>query len=267
MLSTITLAALLLLPAQGTTLKFENVRSLYGFHGPVRTTQKFLPGDQLYLAFDIGGITIDQNGSATYTMALDVTDINGKSLQKVDARETKDFAPLGGTGLPGRAYVILGVDTPPGPYTLTFSATDKATGTKGTLVYKFEVLKLELGIVGAYTSHDPEGRSHAPSTGNVGTGIWLQFAVTGFKRDEAKKNQPDMHIEMEYLDESGKRTLPEAIKEDVTALDAEHPIVSKRMSVPFTRVGKFKVKILVTDNVAKKTTTLELPIVVNALEK
>ncbi len=261
-------AALALSPAQATAeVKYENVKSLYGFHGPLRTSQKFLPGDQLYVAFDMAGVTIAKDGIATYTMAMDVTDAAGKSWQKVEARETSDYAPLGGNTLPGRAYVVMGVDMPPGDYSMKLNTTDKATGAKGTLTYKFEVLKIDLGIVGVYASHDPEGRTHAHTTGFVGTGLWLQFGITGFKRDDKKKDQPSLTVELTYIDENGKPTTSEPLKEEFNALDEKAPILSIRKNLPFSRVGKFKAKLVVTDNVAKKTTSFELPIHVMATEK
>jgi hypothetical protein len=261
-------AALALSPAQAAKeIKYDNVKSLYGFHGPLRTSQKFLPGDQLYVAFDMVGVTIAKDGIATYTMAMDVTDAAGKSWQKVEARETTDYAPLGGNTLPGRAYVVMGVDMPPGEYTMKLNTTDKATGAKGTLTYKFEVLKKDLGIVGVYASHDPEGRNHAHTTGFAGTGLWLQFGITGFARDEKKKNQPSLKIELTYFDENGKPTTTEPMTEEFNALAEEAPILSIRKNLPFSRVGKFKAKLTVTDNVSKKTTSFELPINVLPTEK
>jgi hypothetical protein len=265
--SIVLVAALAVTPGQATKeVKYDNVKSLYGFHGPLRTSQKFLPGDQLYVAFDMVGLTIGKDGNCTYTMAMDVTDTAGKSWQKVDARETMDYAPLGGNVLPGRAYVVMGVDMPPGDYTMKLTTTDKATGTKGTLSYKFEVLKKDLGIIGVYASHDPEGRNHAHTTGFAGTGLWLQFGVTGFARDSAKKNQPSLKIELTYLDEDGKPTT-EPMTEEFNALGEEVPILSIRKNLPLSRVGKFKAKLTVTDNVAKKTASFELPVNVLPTDK
>ncbi len=255
-------AALSLAPAQGAELKFTNLRASYGFHGPTRTDMKFLPGDQLYLGFDINGVKINKEGTATYTMAMDVVDSAGKSWQKVEPTDRTDFVPLGGTVLPGRAFVVLGVDMPPGEYTLKLATTDKNSGAKGEFTRKFEVLKPDLGVVGVYASVDPEGRNPAHTTGFVGSAVWLQFAVTGFKRNDANKNQPDVKVEMTILDETGKPTLETPRVETVTALEEKYPMFALKMNVPMTRVGTFKAKFTVTDRVSMKVATFELPMTV-----
>jgi hypothetical protein len=269
MFPTLTLAAALALtPAQGAgKLDLTNLHITYGLQGPTRESKKFLPGDPVFLAFDIDGITIGKDGKVVYTMGLEVTDKAGKSWHKVDPTERVEFAPLGGRKMPGRAFVTLGVDAPPGEYTVKLTTIDTATKATGSFEYKFEVVKTDLGIIGVYASQDPEGKTPAHTTGFVGGSVWVQFAATGFKRDEKKKNQPDLRFEMTTVDEKGTPTMTSPLTVDVNALEDKFPICPMRFNLPLTRTGKFAAKLTVTDRVANKTSTFDLPIQVLAADK
>jgi len=260
-------AALSLAPAQGGgELKLANVTATYGLIGPKRTSLKFLPGDQLYLGFDIEGITLNKNSTTTYSIESRILDGSGKVWKKYDPTDRTDFVPLGGNSVPGRVFVVLGVDTEPGTYTLEATFVDKTSGAKGSLSQKIEVLKTDLGFVGMHATTDALARNPAHTTGFVGGAVWLQGSVVGFKRDPAK-NQPDTKIEMVLLDEKGKPTMSEPIVHTVTALEEKYPMFAIKMNVPFTRAGKFAAKFTVTDNLAKTSASFEMPISVQPQEK
>ena len=268
MLPTLTLlTALTLAPAQGDKLDLTNLRITHGLQGPTRASNKFLPGDPVFLAFDIDGISVSKEGKVAYTMGLDVTDAAGKSWHKVEPTERVEFAPLGGNKMPGRAFVTLGVDAPPGEYKVALTTTDNVSKAKGSFEYKFEVLKPDLGIIGVYASMDPEGKTPAHTTGFVGGGVWVQFAATGFKRDSAKKNQPELKFDMTTLDEKGTPTMKEPLSVTATALDEKDPIYRMRFYLPMTRTGKFAARMTVTDKVANKSVTFDLPVTVLPADK
>ncbi len=265
-------AALALTPAQSSAkLNLSGLRCTHGLIGPSRAAAKFLPGDIVYLVFDIDGVTIGKDGKVVYSMALEVTDKKSAVKHKVDPTERIDFAPLGGGKVPGVAFVVVGVDLEPGEYNVKLTATDtsdKDTTKRpsGAVEFKFEVLKPDLGIVMVHATTDPEGRNPTHTTGFVGQFLWIQFAATGFKRDE-KKNQPDLTFEMTTLDDKGVSTLGTPITLEAKALEPQFPTCQARMNVPLTRAGKFTVRLKVTDNVAGKTATFELPIQAVPVEK
>lgn len=260
MLPTLTLAAALTLaPAQADKLTLANVRVTHGLIGPTRTATKFLPGDILYLGFDIDGVSIGKDGKVVYSMALEVTDKAGKPKHKVDPTERVDFAPLGGGKVPGVAFVVVGVDLEPGEYSVKLTATDGTSKATGTLTQTFEVLKPDLGIVMVHATTDPEGRVPTHTSGYVGQFLWVQFAATGFQRDKAK-NQPDLKFEMNTYDDKGTATMATPITLEAKSLEANFPTLSARMNVPLTRAGKYTVKLKVTDNVGGKTATFDLPV-------
>ncbi len=257
--------ALALAPAADTSkLNLANVRCTHGLIGPTRVSTKFLPGDILYFGFDVEGVTIGKDGKVTYTMTLEVVDKAGKVKHKVDPAERNDFAPLGGGKVPGVAFVVAGVDLEPGEYNVKLTVTDGGLKDKdrasGSLTFPFEVLKPDLGIVQVHAATDPNDTNPTHTSGFVGQFIWVHFNVAGFKRDTAKKNNPNLKIEMNTYDEKGVATMAEPIVLPVDALEEKWSTCQARMNVPLTRVGKFTVKLKVTDNVAGKTATFELPI-------
>lgn len=273
MLPTLSLAAMLALaPAQAPDkFSVSNLRCTHGLIGPTRTNAKFLPGDIVYLGFDIDGVTTGKDGKVVYTMQLEVTDKKGAVKHKVEPTERVDFAPLGGGKMPGVAFVVVGVDLEPGEYTVKVTATDggvKDTNKpSGSVSFPFEVLKPDLGIVMVYATTDPQGANPTHTTGFVGQFLWIQFSATGFKRDPAKKGNPDMKFEMNTYDEKGNPTMETPLTLEAKELDAKFPTCQARMNVPLTRAGKFTVKLKVTDNVAGKTATFDLPIQALPVEK
>lgn len=79
-------AALSFAPAQPDGLKLTNVRWTIGELGPTRKESKLIPGDLLFIGYDIENLTIDADGYAKYTMGMEVSDAAGKSIFKQDPR-------------------------------------------------------------------------------------------------------------------------------------------------------------------------------------
>jgi len=108
-------------------LQLTNVRMTVGELGPTRKESKMLPGDVLFISYDIDGLTIETDGTAKYTMAMEVADAAGKLIFKQDPRELIDFIPLRGNKLPARAFITIGIDQPAGMYSCKINVTDPKT--------------------------------------------------------------------------------------------------------------------------------------------
>src|SRR5205823_12152705 len=104
---------------RGQELALTNVRNTYGELGGTRPDSKFLPGDVLFVGFDIDNITVSAEGVCKYSMAMSVVDKAGKPTLKQDPAEREDYIPLGGNKLPARAFVTVGLDMPAGEYTMS----------------------------------------------------------------------------------------------------------------------------------------------------
>jgi hypothetical protein len=256
-------AALALTPTQAGKLKISNVRNTYGELGGTRSETKFLPNDCVFVAFDIEGLSIGTKGQTKYMMAMEVQDSAGKAILKPDPGTRSDSVPFGGGKIPGRAFVMCGADMKPGEYTLKLTVTDDATKSADTLNHKFEVLKPEFGVASVFASYDESGTVAAPTTAVVGSLIFVRYGIVNFTRDPATK-QPNINVEIVTLDENGQATLKEPITRIYNQNVPEDRVgFADGLPVPFTRAGKFKLRIKATDNVSKKSYTFDLPL--NAL--
>jgi hypothetical protein len=268
MLTTFALAALALSPAQGGELKLTNVRLTIGELGPPRASAQFLPGDLVFVGFDINGLPIGDNGEATYRMSLEVFNAAGKSIYKQDASDRAELFPLRGNVIPARAFVNIGLDQDPGNCTCKIVVEDPKTKASDTLSVKFEVLKRDFGIIQVYTSHDLEGRLSAPATGVVGQTTFIQFSVAGFQRDP-KTKQPNIHFTFEMLDDKGAPLLkkPQQHFQDDKALEKINENLSAfgmRYMLFMSRPGKFTFRATAEDKIANKKAVYELPVTVLA---
>ncbi len=277
---TLPLAAALLAPAQppaGGGLVLGNVRSTHGPFGGPRPAGPMLPGDMLFLAFDIGGVPVNPEGKATYTMAMSVKDAAGKEWFGEKPFTKTDDVPLGGTALPGIAYTFIGFEQPAGKYNLTLTVTDEKKRSS-TFTHPFEVGGKALGIVSVGTSLDERGQVPVPNGGFVGQTLTCHFNVVGFGRDDADRRkdapkpmagqpappkrgmQPNVTAEM-VVTEDGKPVVGKpAIVAVEGGLKEEEPVFNLRYAVFLSRPGKFVVTMTVTDRIANKTATYKLPL-------
>ena len=267
-------AALTLSPAQAAALDVTNVRPTYGLLGAPRPDSKFLPGDAFYLAFDLENLKLDANGNAVYAMSIEVTDAKGKphyqnkGLDKIVA--TNYF---GGNKLPASAHVDIGLDQPPGDYTLKVNVTDLSAKKEKAITHKFVIQPLTLGITRLTMSYDANGNLPAPMVGVVGELLTVNYVVVGFERDKTKKPQPNFTIAMNILDENGKPTLAKPIADkipnptSIPEVDPRLKTIDIHYSLPLNRPGKFTFEVKVTDALSKKTATVRFPLTVLATDK
>src|SRR5579885_1328110 len=132
--------ALNLAPSQAGGLELKNLRLTYGLLGQVRKDATVLPGDILWLAFDIEGMTLSKDDQILYSMGTKLTDKSGKKVFEEDPRDQVVVNTLGGTTIPANAHVAVGLDTMPGKYTFTITVIDRTAKKTATLEQEFEVL-------------------------------------------------------------------------------------------------------------------------------
>jgi len=260
-------AALTMTPGQAGALTLSNPRITYGELGSTRPDNKLLPGDIFFLSFDIDGIKVNEAGRVKYGMAMEVIDATGKSIFKQMPVERDDFLPLGGTKLPARAFVSVGVDQPAGTYTCKVTVTDMSDKDKPvakTLEQKFDVQPRSFGIVQLYTAADAKGEIPAPLVGVAGQALFVHFAVIDFQRDD-KTKQPNITIEMVVYGQDSQPTLPKPtvkhIPDEADGKVEEKAVgVPMRFLVPLNREGGFLIRLKATDNISKKTAIVDLPL-------
>ena len=264
MLATLPFLALCLAPGQADGLALTNARVTFGALGPTRENLKYLPGDLLFVTFDIQGISADPGGKVLYGIATEVTDGSGKSWFKSPAQDREAVMALGGNQLPAMAQVSIGLQQPAGDYTLKITVTDRTTSKSQALTQKFEVLKPDFGLVRLGASADSDGQVPA-GVSLVGHSLWITGAVVGFKRGGS--GQPDVAVELKITDADGKPTMAKpfggSINKDVPAKDMSLPV---QFHVALNRPGKFTLELKATDQIAGKTVTQSFPITVHAVK-
>jgi hypothetical protein len=263
MWTTLALAvALTAFRAQGDQLSLTNIRSLYGPFGAERKENKFLPGDFVWVEFDIEGLKITK-GRAHYSMALEVTDSQGKLLYGRNPTEQQAPTQLGGNRLPALTQLEIGGSFAPGVYSMKVTVKDLESKAEKSLVQKVEVLPKDFGLGRIIISVDPDIHFPLPPSGPVGMILYFSFYALGFDRDQAT-GQPNVLVEMVVTDENGKKTLPEPLigemKEGVAKAATVSPLL--QFMLPLNRPGKFTVELRGTDRVSKKTAKISIPLVV-----
>jgi hypothetical protein len=257
-------AAVGLAPGQSGSLAITHVRTTYGVLGAPRPDNKFLPGDEFTLSFDIEGIKVDSAGKLFYSIGMEVTDRDGKVQFKQEPRDQEATNSLGGTSLPACANLQIGLEHAPGTFTLKVTVTDLVAKTSQSVTSTYEVLPKEFGLVRPAITADPEGRFPVPCVGQ-GQSLWVNFASVGFGRDKGK-GQPNLSVTMSVLKENGDPVVDKPAKGEVVNQDV--PAKALALPMQFTlapnRAGKFTVVLKAMDNVNGKSATLSLPLTVMA---
>ncbi len=260
--------ALNLAPAQTGALDLKNVRVTYGVLGQERKEAKeVLPGDIFNVAFDIEGLQVSDDGRVLYRMGMELTKTGKKEPEfKQEPRDLEAYNTLGGSRVPAFARTTVGLDTPPGEYTLKVTITDRAAKLTKDLSRTFTVVPPRLGLVqiSLFSYNDGKGTAlPAPPLGVPGQAVLLHFAVVGFALDKDKM-QPNVLTEVSVLDEAGKPVLGKPFSGTTTEVGAQFKkILPMDFPVQLNRSGKFKLQIKVTDKLANKTaeTALDLTVI------
>ena len=261
--TTLALFALLLAPSQAGKLELTNIRATYGLFGPARQEFRILPGDVLHVQFDINDLTPDQAGRLQFAAKLAVTKLATDTAKEETYEENLGEAPpvvsvLGGNKVPHAVNVTTGIKQAPGLYRLKVTVTDLQSKKEGSFMRDFTVEKLDFGLVRLQLSYDRLGQLPAPGVGAVGQTLYLNAVAVGYKPDP-KDQQTALTFEMTVLDDADKPVLAKPLTGEVKgmAVDTHVPF---RFELPLHRAGRFKVVVKATDQVAKKTATLTVPL-------
>jgi hypothetical protein len=261
MLATLALAAVLQpIPAQTGKLTLSNVRTTYGVLGQERKSNQLLPGDIFVVSFDIDGLKIKENGEVEYSMGMELkNNKDGKSQFKKEPQDLKAINALGGSRLPAFAMTDIGLDTPPGEYTLTVNVTDRLGKTTAMLERKFEVLPKKLGMV-ALVLTDPNG-SPMPPVAVPGQNLLVNYMLVGFDVDKDKN--PNLEFEMRIRDKAGKLTVEKPAVDPVKLADPKTPnLMPNHYLIPINRTGEFTIELKATDKISGKSVEEKLSITV-----
>ena len=247
----------LALPTEASAIELKNFRSCYAPlpYGATRLDAKCLPGDFLFLTYDIEGLKFDeQTGKASFVTVLELFDENAKLIFN---KETPNevIAQLGGSRMPGDLHVQMGRNQKPGKYRIRLTVQDRLTKDQKSHVHSFELLPQQFGIAGVV----------APSIGFPGQHHSTEFALVDMTLDANKK--ADVDVFMRVLDQNGKEVatpVKSSLPRDLPVgadLEKEN-FVPMRFPIYLNRSGRFTIDIYAKDNNGKKEVRLSYPLTV-----
>jgi hypothetical protein len=262
MLATYTLMTLCsLLPVGANDLAISNVRFTYGALGPTRPDGKILPGDTVFVSYDVDGMSVDDAGMVHFSTEVVLQDAKGKQIFKQLPKDEEALNALGGANMPAFVEVNIGLEHPTGESSLKVTLTDLTSKKSQTFTKKLDVAAKGFGMVGVTTTADAEGKVPIVSLG-AGQAVWINASVVGFAVDKTKK-QPNLSFELTILDENDKPTLKKAI---TGAIDKDVPETSNSLPIQFSmilnRPGKYTAVLKATDAVGKGQSALKVPLIV-----
>lgn len=255
------LVVLALVPAVAVSLELKNVRATFGPSGAARPDNKFLPGDYLFMTYEIDDLGLDpKTGKARYVTTLEVVDAKGESVFKKDTPVEAE-PMLGGSVLPGDLNVIMGRDQKPGKYQVKLTVTDRVSKQTKNFTYPFELLPKGFGMVGVA----------AQVVGVPGQQYQAMFNLTDLGLDG--KKQPNVEVTMRILEEGSKKpvvkpvvsVLPRDLPEDIDLQKAN--FVPMQFPIYLNRPGSFVLEVDANDKVSQKRATLRIPLTVIDLNK
>lgn len=249
------LAAFACAPGAANALELKNIRPCFGPLGATRADVQCLPGDVLFITYDIEGLKFeDKTGRANYLTILELFDNNAKQVFK---KETPNEVTnqLGGNRLPGDLHVIMGRSQAPGKYHVRLTVADRLSKETKSFVYSFELKPQGFGFIGVT----------APAVGFPGQQYGASFAVVDMALDA--KKVPNVEVTMKILDETGQPVTTPIISKLPRDLPAEIDLakenfVPMQFPIYLNRTGRFTIDISAVDVAGSKQASLRYPLTV-----
>ena len=237
--------AVCFVPSVVQAVDIANIKVRHGPFGALRATPlKCMPGDVIFMTFDIQELTLDsKTGKASYDTILELVDPDGKVL--FEKKTQNEVLPhLGGTRMPGDLYLSLGAKQAPGNYLVRLKVIDKlAKGGQGKLLTQpFEVIKPGFGFI----------QTMAPAIGVPGGQYVTSFGRVNLGLNA--KKEPDADVSIQILDAKGTAVAPAVKLQLPPGLDlAAENFVPLNYPVFLNRPGSYTIEVTANDKIAGKT--------------
>jgi hypothetical protein len=258
--SAVLVGALTLAASDSGALRITNMRATYGVGGPDRPDKKVLPGDTLVIAYDIEGMQPGADGKVHYRIGMEVSDQKrGIQLKQEPKPKTVPAAP-DGRPLAAVATLHVGLDQPPGMYTVKLTITDDTSRATGQTSQTYEVLPKDFGLVRVTADGDPTSKALDPFFQAGKPGV-INFTVVGFERRHSS-GQPDVRVTMVVLRDG------QSVLERPTVVEVKNDVPPKALAVPIelrlrlAKAGPYTVRLTAKDRVTGHNFSISLPITV-----
>jgi hypothetical protein len=260
---------LLLLPtasAQDGKLELVNLRRTYGYLGAARPKEGTMPGDSVHFTFEIKNLKLDEAGKASYSIAIEIRDPEGKLIyeQKPHNSVTRNF--FGGATVPCSAHLEIPLDAKPGAVDWKVTVKDRSSNQTATIAGKGMILPVDFRIVQVGLFADADTRVPMSAVGVVGDAPYLNLSVVDFARDKETK-QPSVHITLRILDDKGKPTMAEPIKGKIdSGVAPQAKFLPVLFGITLNRAGRFTLEVTAEDKISGKTSRISYGLRVLPLE-
>ena len=241
-------------------LEIRDVQASHGQLGPERKSNEYVSGDQVYFRFTMAGVQTDDDGRTRAEMRIVVSDAKGNKLTD-DPFVIQQIIGLGGGSFPGSASFVLKRDLPPGEYELMVEVSDLLSKESASFRRKVVCKPETFALLHVRFFHDRAERAPVRVGGTVGQLLVVRMLVVGFDRS---KNEIDLEMEIQVLDEKGKPLMPKPLqveyhneKPGEVKQKKEHELAG---SLGLNRAGEFTLRVIVTDRMTKKKVEFEAPL-------
>jgi hypothetical protein len=242
------------LPASASALEIKNIRATHGPLGHARADFKCIPGDTIFMMYDIVDLKADQAGKYNYDIVLELFDEKNMSL--FNKKTPVQVMPhLGGNSIPSDLQLNLSPKQAAGKYKIQLSVTDKNGKDTKSFTRDITVVTPTFGFVGVATQTIGfPGVNHSTSFGLVNLGL------------DGKK-QPDVEITITINDDKNQavstpvkvllpRDMPAGVDLDtLNFVPIVYPIIPNRS-------GKFTMNVVAEDRNRKTRASMSFPITV-----
>jgi hypothetical protein len=248
-----------LFPAEKPELRLAEVEGCYGKLGPAREIGAVLPYDNVDFRGRLEGCQVDDEGRAQVAVTLEVKNEQGEVLLREQSTRTDTIGRDG----PLPFYVSVVAPETPGRYETKVTFEDQLSQQQAVLAKTFQVKPMEFAAVAPQFYRDREGKIPAPAGGKVGETLFFEIRAIGFDRTQGRI---ETAMNLQLIDAQGKPVLPKAVESIVRSDDPQvakkEAVVTFTATIPLTRSGTFKLRIMILDRVASDSTKFELPLVV-----
>jgi hypothetical protein len=242
----------------------KNVQAAHGPLGPVRETLDCYPREEVCFRYLLTGLEADPEGKVSGELTLTVTDARGQVFLTT-TNPVGGPLPLGGGTMPGSASVTLPPSVAAGVYTVTLRVKDNRSSQSAEFSRKLNLRRTEFAIVSPRFFHDRERTVPAPGGGLLGQTLAFQLQVIGCDRSQGKI---DALMQVTVLDSQGKEVKGKGVEARLRVDDLDK--VRRATVLTFTgdlslnRVGRFTLRIRVTDRLGRQSAMFEAPLHVRA---
>jgi hypothetical protein len=251
------LAAMLVaatMPTSASAVNLKNIRPCYGPLGAMRLDRNLLPGDVIFMTYDVEDLVADpKTKKVSYSTTLELLDAAGKVLYKND-NKSEPMLQLGGTRIAADLHLIMGPKQEPGRYSIRLTVRDLIGKDAKAFSYDFQLLKETFGMIGVF----------APAVGFPGNQYRMEINLVNMTLDN--KNKPNVEMSIRILE--GGRPVADAVQVMLPRDLPDEVDLAKTNFFPYTfpvylnRAGRFTMEIVALDKNGNKRTELTYPFTV-----